>query len=178
MDLTLRNDKLIQKRFDVLKAEAYKKYADDPEKAKHVAGTLSTTALVISGIWAEFYEVFKYDSPWIMTTMDEVSPFIKSFSNKRLNAVALEDLPNDVITVFVIPENNRIELIIGTTSVAVIKVDDTNIHVSFTKENEFELSDFVKEHIKAALVKIDNLTRLTDETINKLLNKEEDESDV
>ena len=178
MDFTMRNDKLVQKRFDTLRTEAYEKYTNDPAKAKHVAGTLSTTALVLSGIWAEFYEVFKYDSPWIMTTMGKVTPFIKSFSNKRLKDVALEDLPNTVITVFVIPENNRIEIIIGKTSVVTIKVVDSNIHVSFIKEKKFELSEFVEEHIKSSLVKIDQLTQLTEDAINKLINGEtEDESD-
>lgn len=176
MDFTMRNDKLIKKRFDTLSSEAYKKYSDDPDMAKHVAGTLSTTALVLSGIWAEFYDVFKFDSPWIMTTMGNVSPFIKTFSNKRLKNVTLENLPNDVITIFTIPENNRIEIIIGITSVAVIKVNDTNIHVSFTKGNTFKLSEFVKEHVEAALVKVDQLTRLTDDVINNL-NNEEGESD-
>ena len=174
MNLTMRNDKLVQKRFDTLKSEAYKKFANDPEMAKYVVGTLSTTTLVLSGIWAEFHGVFKYDSTWIMTTMGNVSPFIKTFSNKRLKNVVLEDLPNDVITLFVIPENNRIEIIIGKTSVAVIKVDDTNIHVSFTKEKKFDLSKFVEEHVKAALVKIDQLTRLTDDVIDNLINNEEE----
>lgn len=175
-NLTMRNDKLLQKRFNVLKAEADKKYADDPVMAKKVKGTLSTTALVISGLWAEFYGEFKYDSPWIMTSMGNSTPFIKSFSNKHLN-VALQDLPNDVITLFVIPEINRIEIIIGTTSVAVIKIDDTNIHVSFTKGKKFELYDFVKEHVESALVKIDQLTRLSGDVFNKPNNEEEETDD-
>lgn len=177
MNLTMRNDALIKKRFDKLRSEAYKKFANDPEKAKYVAGTLSTTALVLSGIWAEFYDEFEYDSPWVMTNMDKVSPFIKSFSNKRLKNVVLKDLPNDVVTLFVIPENNRIEIIIGITSIAVIKVDDTNIHVSFTKGKKFELYDFVKEHVESALVKIDQLTRLSGDVFNKLDNEEEETDD-
>ena len=100
-NVTMRNDKLLQKRFNVLKMEADKKYADDPVMAKQVKGTLSATGLVISGLWAEFYEEFKYDSPWIMSSMGNSTQFIKSFSNKHLN-VALQDLPNDVITLFVI----------------------------------------------------------------------------
>ena len=176
MSLTMRNDKLIKRRFDTLKSEAYKKFANDPEMAKYVAGTLSTTALVLSGIWAEFHEAFKYDSTWIMTTMGNVSPFIKTFSNRRLKNVVLEDLPNDVVTLFVIPENNRIEIIIGITSIAVIKVDDTNIHASFTKGKKFELYDFVKEHVESALVKIDQLTRLSGDVFNKP-NNEEGETD-
>lgn len=160
-NLTMRNDKLLQKRFAVLRAEADKKYANDPVKAKHVKGTLSTTALVVSGIWAEFYGEFKYDSPWIMSSMGNSTPFIKSFSNKHLN-VALQDLPNDVITLFVIPEINRIEIIIGITSVAVIKIDDTNVHVSFTKDKKFELSKFVEGHVKAALVKVNRLIEMTE----------------
>ena len=178
MNLTMRNDKLVQKRFDTLRAEAYKKYANDPEMAKHVAGSLSTTALVLAGIWAEFHEQFKYDSSWIMNTMGDVTPFIKSFSNVHLKAIALEDLPNDVITLFVIPENNRIEVIIGTTSVAKIKVIDSVIRVNFNKEKKFELSAFVEEHVKAALAKVDHLTQLTEDAINKMINGEsDDESD-
>lgn len=178
MSMTMRNDNLIQKRFDTLRAEAYEKFADDPEKAKQVAGTLSTTALVVAGIWAEFYEEFKYDTSWIMSTMGKVTPFIKSFSNERMKNSTLEELPNTVITLFVIPENNRIEIIIGTTSVAVIKVDDSNINVSFTKKKQFELSEFVEEHIKASLVKLDHLTQMTEDAINKLINGDTlDESD-
>lgn len=178
MSLTMRNDKLVQKRFDTLRSEAYKKYADDPEMAKQVAGTLSTTALVLAGIWAELYEEFKYDTSWIMSTMGKVTPFIKSFSNERLKPIALEDLPNTVITLFVIPENNRIEIIIGTTSVVTIKVVDSKVHVSFAKEKKFDLSVFVEEHVKAALVKIDHLTQLTEDMVNDMINgQEEDESD-
>jgi hypothetical protein len=179
-NLTMRNDKLLQKRFNVLKAEADKKYADDPEMAKQVKGTLSTTALVVSGIWAEFYGEFKYDSPWIMSSMGNSTPFIKSFSNKHLKNVVLQDLPNDVITLFVIPEINRIEIIIGTTSVAVIKIDDTNVHVSFTKDKKFELSKFVEEHVKAALVKINRLIEMTDGVFNnhQTDTEEDDESDI
>lgn len=170
----MRNDKLLQKRFNVLKAEADKKYADDPVMAKKVKGTLSTIALVVSGLWAEFYEEFKYDSPWIMSSMGNSTPFIKSFSNKHLNVV-LQDLPNDVITLFVIPEINQIEIIIGTTSVAVIKIDDTNVHVSFTKDKKFELSKFVEDHVKAALVKVNHLIEMTDGMFKT--DDEEDESD-
>ena len=171
----MRNDKLLQKRFDTLRAEAYKKYANDPEMAKLVAGSLSTTALVLAGIWVEFHEQFKYDSSWIMNTMGKLMPFIKSFSNERLNAIALEDLPNDVITLFVIPENNRIEVIIGTTSVAKIKVIDSVIRVNFNKEKKFELSAFVEEHVTAALAKVDHLTQLTEDAINKMINGESDD---
>lgn len=178
MSLTMRNDKLVQKRFNMLRSEAYKKYADDPAMAKQVAGNLSTTALVLAGIWAEFYEEFKYDSTWIMSTMGKVTPFIKSFSNEHLKEVALEDLPNTVVTLFVIPENNRIEIIIGKTSVVTIKVVDSNIHVIFDKEKQFELSEFVEEHVKAALVKIDHLTQLSEDVINNMINgQEEAESD-
>lgn len=173
-NVTMRNDKLLQKRFNVLKAEADKKYADDPVMAKKVKGTLSTIALVVSGLWAEFYEEFKYDSPWIMSSMGNSTPFIKSFSNKHLNVV-LQDLPNDVITLFVIPEINQIEIIIGTTSVAVIKIDDTNVHVSFTKDKKFELSKFVEDHVKAALVKVNHLIEMTDGMFKT--DDEEDESD-
>lgn len=176
-NLTMRDDKLLQKRFNALKAEADKKYADDPVMAKQVKGTLSTTALVVSGIWAEFYGEFKYDSPWIMSSMGNSTPFIKSFANKHLNVV-LQDLPNDVITLFVIPEINRIEIIIGTTSVAVIKIDDTNVHVSFVKDKKFELSKFVEEHVKAALVKVNRLIEMTDGMFNNQTDTEEDESDI
>lgn len=172
-NVTMRNDKLLQKRFNVLKMEADKKYADDPVMAKQVKGTLSTTGLVISGLWAEFYEEFKYDSPWIMSSMGNSTPFIKSFSNKHLNVV-LQDLPNDVITLFVIPEINQIEIIIGTTSVAVIKIDDTNVHVSFTKDKKFELSKFVEDHVKSALVKVNRLIEMTD---GMFKTDDEDESD-
>ena len=176
-NLTMRNDKLLQKRFNALKAEADKKYANDPVMAKQVKGTLSTTGLVISGLWAEFYGEFKYDSPWIMSSMGNSTQFIKSFSNKHLN-VALQDLPNDVITLFVIPEINRIEIIIGTTSIAVIKIDDTNVHVSFTKDKKFELSKFVEDHVKAALVKVNRLIEMTDGMFNNhQTDTEEDESD-
>ena len=174
-NLTMRNDKLLQKRFDALKAEADKKYANDPEMAKQVKGTLSTTGLVISGLWAEFYEEFKYDSPWLMSNMGKTAPFIKSFANKHLKNVILQDLPNDVITLFVIPEINRIEIIIGTTSVAVIKIDDTNVHVSFTKDKKFELSKFIEDHVKAALVKVNRLIEMTDGMFKT--DTEEDESD-
>lgn len=173
-NLTMRNDKLLQKRFNVLKAEADKKYADDPVMAKKVKGTLSTIALVVSGLWAEFYGEFKYDSPWIMSSMGNSTPFIKSFSNKHLNVV-LQDLPNDVITLFVIPEINQIEIIIGTTSVAVIKIDDTNVHVSFTKDKKFELSKFVEDHVKAALVKVNHLIEMADGAFNNQID--DDESD-
>ncbi len=173
-NVTMRNDKLLQKRFNVLKMEADKKYADDPVMAKQVKGTLSTTGLVISGLWTEFYEEFKYDSPWIMSSMGNSTPFIKSFSNKHLNVV-LQDLPNDVITLFVIPEINQIEIIIGTTSVAVIKIDDTNVHVSFTKDKKFELSKFVEDHAKSALVKVNRLIEMTDGMFKT--DDEEDESD-
>ena len=173
-NVTMRNDKLLQKRFNVLKMEADKKYADDPVMAKQVKGTLSTTGLVISGLWAEFYEEFKYDSPWIMSSMGNSTPFIKSFSNKHLNVV-LQDLPNDVITLFVIPEINQIEIIIGTTSVAVIKIDDTNVHVSFVKDKKFELSKFVEDHAKSALVKVNRLIEMTDGMFKT--DDEEDESD-
>ena len=173
-NVTMRNDKLLQKRFNVLKMEADKKYADDPVMAKQVKGTLSTTGLVISGLWAEFYEEFKYDSPWIMSSMGNSTPFIKSFSNKHLNVV-LQDLPNDVITLFVIPEINQIEIIIGTTSVAVIKIDDTNVHVSFVKDKKFELSKFVEDHAKSALVKVNRLIEMTDGMFKT--DDEEDEPD-
>lgn len=176
-NLTMRNDNLIKKRFDTLRSEAYKKFADDPAMAKYVAGTISTTALVLSGLWAEFYEEFKYDSPWIMTTMDKTTPFIKSFSNKTLKNVVLQDLPNDVVTLFVIPENNMIEIIIGTTSVAKINVDDTTVHVSFNKDKKFELSKFVEDHVKSALVKVDRLTQMADDVINNMTNTEEDDDD-
>lgn len=177
-NLTMRNDKLLRKRFDALKAEADKKYADDPEMAKQVKGTLSTTGLVISGLWAEFYEEFKYDSPWLMSDMGKTAPFIKSFANKHLKNVILQDLPNDVITLFIVPEINRIEIIIGTTSVAVIKIDDTNVHVSFTKDKKFELSEFVEEHVKAALVKVNRLIEMTDGMFNNQTDtEEENESD-
>lgn len=178
MSLTMRNDKLVQKRFDMLRSEAYTKYADDPAMAKQVAGSLSTTALILAGIWAELYDEFNYDSPWIMSTMGKVTPFIKSFSNEQLKEVALEDLPNTVVTLFVIPENNRIEIIIGTTSVVTIKVVDSKVHVSFAKEKKFDLSVFVEEHVKAALVKIDHLTQLTADMVNDMINgQEDDESD-
>lgn len=177
-NLTMRNDKLIQKRFDALKAEADKKYADDPAKAKQVIGNLSTTALVVSGIWAEFYEEFKYDSPWIMSSMGASTPFIKSFSNKHLKGVSLQDLPNDVITLFVIPEINKIEIIIGTESVVTIKVEDTIIHIGFNKDKKFELSDFVEEHVKASIAKINRMIQMIDDTINNQTDiEEEDESD-
>ena len=175
-NLTMRNDKLLQKRFNALKAEADKKYANDPVMAKQVKGTLSTTGLVISGLWAEFYGEFKYDSPWIMSSMGNSTQFIKSFSNKHLN-VALQDLPNDVITLFVIPEINRIEIIIGTTSIAVIKIDDTNVHVSFVKDKKFELSKFVEDHVKSALVKVNRLIEMADGVFNNQIDDEEDESD-
>lgn len=173
-NLTMRNDKLLQKRFAVLRSEADKKYADDPVMAKKVKGTLLTTALVVSGLWEEFYGEFKYDSPWIMSSMGNSTPFIKSFSNKHLNVV-LQDLPNDVITLFVIPEINRIEIIIGTTSVAVIKIDDTNVHVNFTKDKKFELSKFVEDHVKAALVKVNHLIEMANGAFNNQID--DDESD-
>jgi hypothetical protein len=177
-NLTMRNDKLLQKRFNALKAEADKKYANDPEMAKQVKGTLSTTGLVISGLWAEFYGEFKYDSPWIMSSMGNSTPFIKSFSNKHLTNIVLLNLPNDVITLFVIPEINRIEIIIGTTSVAVIKIDDTNVRVSFVKDKKFELYKFVEDHVKSALVKINRLIEMTEDIVNDMINgQEEDESD-
>ena len=106
--------------------------------------------------------------------MGNSTPFIKSFSNKHLNVV-LQDLPNDVITLFVIPEINQIEIIIGTTSVAVIKIDDTNVHVSFTKDKKFELSKFVEDHAKSALVKVNRLIEMTDGMFKT--DDEEDESD-
>lgn len=176
---TMRTDKLLQKRFDALKAEADKKYADDPEMAKQVKGTLSTTGLVISGLWTEFYEEFKYDSPWIMSSMGNSAQFTKSFSNKHLEniVIVLQDLPNDVITLFVIPETNRIEIIIGTTSVAVIKIDDTNVHVSFVKDKKFELSKFVEDHVKLALVKVNRLIEMADGVFNNQIDDEEDVSD-
>ena len=178
-NFSMRNDKLLKKRFDALKVEAAKKYANDPVKAKQEIGTISTTALVLSGLWWEFYEEFEYDSPWLMTTMDKTTPFMKSFSNEKFKNVTLEDLPNNVITLFAIPEINRIELIIGTTSVAVIKVNDTIVHVSFNKEKQFELSKFVEDHVKAALVKVDQLTQMADDVINNLTKTEEDdESDI
>lgn len=170
---TMRNDKLLQKRFNVLKAEADKKYADDPVMAKKVKGTLSTTGLVISGLWAEFYEEFKYDSPWIMSSMGKTAPFIKSFSNKHLKNVVLQDLPNDVITLFVVPEFNSIEVIIGTASVATIKVGDPDIHVGFNKDKKFELSEFVEEHVKATLTKIDHLIQMVDDAFNNQTDTEE-----
>lgn len=40
-DLTMRDDRLVRKRFAVLRSEAYEKYANDPEMAKQVVGTLS-----------------------------------------------------------------------------------------------------------------------------------------
>ena len=175
-NLTMRNDKLLQKRFDALKAEADKKYANDPEMAKQVKGTLSTTGLVISGLWAEFYEEFKYDSPWLMSNMGKTAPFIKSFANKHLKNVILQDLPNDVITLFIVPEINRIEIIIGTTSVATIKVGDPDIYVGFNKDKKFELSEFVEEHVKAALTKIDHLIQMVDAAYQT--DTEEDESDI
>lgn len=175
MSLTMRNDKLVQKRFDTLRSEAYKKYANDPEMAKLVAGSLSTTALILAGIWAEFYDEFNYDSPWIMSTMGKVTPFIKSFSNERLTNIALEDLPNTVVTLFVVPENNRIEIIIGKTPVTTITVTNSKINVTFAKEKQFELSEFVKEHVKAALVKLERLTQLTEDIVNDMINGESDE---
>lgn len=175
-NLTMRNDKLLQKRFNVLKAEADKKYADDPEMAKQVKGTLSTTALILSALWAEFYEEFKYDSPWLMSDMGKTAPFIKSFSNKHLKNVVLQDLPNDVITLFVVPEFNSIEIIIGTSSVATIKVGDPDIYVGFNKDKKFELSEFVEEHVKAALTKIDHLIQMVDAAYQT--DTEEDESDI
>ena len=174
----MRNDKLLQKRFNVLKAEADKKYANDPEMAKQVKGTLSTTGLVVSGLWAEFYEEFKYDSPWIMSSMGNSTPFIKSFSNKHLKNVVLQDLPNDVITLFVVPEFNSIEIIIGTSSVATIKVGDPDIYVGFNKDKKFELSEFVEEHVKSALTKIDHLIQMVDAAFNNQTDTEEDEPDI
>ena len=177
-NLTMRNDKLLQKRFDALKAEADKKYTDDPEMAKRVKGTLSTTGLVLSGLWAEFYEEFKYDSPWIMSSFGETAPFIKSFSNKHLKSVSLHHLPNDVITLFVIPENNRIEIIIGTESVITLNIVDSVVHVNIDKEKKFELSEFVEEHVKIAIVKIDRLLQMLDAKINNHIDiEEDDESD-
>ena len=177
-NLTMRNDKLLQKRFNVLKAEADKKYANDPEMAKRVKGTLSTTVLVLSGLWAEFYEEFKYDSPWIMSSFGETAPFIKSFSNKHLKSVSLHHLPNDVITLFVIPENNRIEIIIGTESVITLNIVDSVVHVNIDKEKKFELSEFVEEHVKIAIVKIDRLLQMLDAKINNHIDiEEDDESD-
>lgn len=177
-NLTMRNNKLLQKRFDALKAEANKKYADDPVKKKQVIGNLSTTALITSGLWWEFYEEFKYDSPWIMSSFNETAPFIKSFSNKHLKSVTLNDLPNDVITLFVIPENNRIEIIIGTESVVTLKITDSVVHVNFNKEKQFELSEFVEEHVKIAIVKIDRLTQmLLDAKINDQIDIEEEDDD-
>lgn len=177
-NFSMRNDKLLKKRFDVLKVETAKKYADDPMKAKREIGNLSTTALVLSGLWWEFYEQFKYDSSWLMTTMGKTTPFIKSFSNEHLKNVSLEDLPNDVITLFVIPENNSIEIIIGTSSVATIKVIDSIAHVGFNKDKKFELSEFVKEHVKIAIAKIDRLLQTLDAKINDQIDiEEEDESD-
>lgn len=177
-DLTMRDDRLVRKRFAVLRSEADKKYADDPVMAKKVKGTLSTTALILSGLWAEFYEEFKYDSPWLMSDMGETAPFIKSFSNKHLKNVVIQDLPNDVITLFVVPEFNSIEVIIGTASVATIKVGDPDIHVGFNKDNKFELSEFVEEHVKAALTKIDHLIQMVDAAFNNQTDTEEDESDI
>ena len=174
-NFSMRNDKLLKKRFDALKVEAAKKYANDPVKAKQEIGTISTTALVLSGLWWEFYEEFEYDSPWLMTTMDKTTPFMKSFSNEKLKNVTLEDLPNNVITLFAIPEINRIELIIGTTSVAAIKISDSIVHVSFVKEKQFELYKFVEEHTKIALAKIDRLTQMLDAKINNQIDTEEDD---
>lgn len=176
-NLTMRNDKFIKKRFDALKVEANKKYADDPAKAKQVIGNLSTTALVLSGLWWEFYEEFNYDSPWVMSSFNETTPFIKSFSNKHLKSVSLNDLPDDVITLFVIPENNRIEIIIGTESVVTLNVIDSVVHVNFNKEKKFELSDFVEEHVKIAIAKIDRLLQMLDANINNQIDTEKDESD-
>ena len=175
-NLTMRDDRLVRKRFAVLRSEADKKYANDPEMAKQVKGTLSTTALILSGLWAEFYEEFKYDSPWLMSDMGKTAPFIKSFSNKHLKNVVLQDLPNDVITLFVVPEFNSIEIIIGTSSVATIKVGDPDIYVGFNKDKKFELSEFVEEHVKAALTKIDHLIQMVDAAYQT--DTEEDESDI
>lgn len=175
-NLTMRDDRLVRRRFAVLRAEADKKYADDPVMAKKVKGTLSTTALILSGLWAEFYEEFKYDSPWLMSSMGKTAPFIKSFSNKLLKNVVLQDLPNDVITLFVVPEFNSIEIIIGTSSVATIKVGDPDIHVGFNKDKKFELSEFVEEHVKATLTKIDHLIQMVDAVYQT--DTEEDEPDI
>lgn len=175
-NLTMRDDRLVRKRFAVLRSEADKKYADDPVMAKKVKGTLSTTALILSGLWAEFYGEFKYDSPWIMSSMGKTAPFIKSFSNKHLKNVVLQDLPNDVITLFVVPEFNSIEIIIGTSSVATIKVGDPDIYVGFNKDKKFELSEFVEEHVKATLTKIDHLIQMVDAAYQT--DTEEDESDI
>lgn len=175
-NLTMRDDRLVRKHFAVLRSEADKKYADDPVMAKKVKGTLSTTALILSGLWAEFYEEFKYDSPWLMSDMGKTAPFVKSFSNKHLKNVVLQDLPNDVITLFVVPEFNSIEIIIGTSSVATIKVGDPDIYVGFNKDNKFELSEFVEEHVKAALTKIDHLIQMVDAAYQT--DTEEDESDI
>lgn len=175
-NLTMRDDRLVRRRFAVLRAEADKKYADDPVMAKKVKGTLSTTALILSGLWAEFYEEFKYDSPWLMSSMGKTAPFIKSFSNKLLKNVVLQDLPNDVITLFVVPEFNSIEIIIGTSSVATIKVGDPDIHVGFNKDKKFELSEFVEEHVKATLTKIDHLIQMVDAAYQT--DTEEDEPDI
>lgn len=175
-NLTMRDDRLVRKRFAVLRSEADKKYADDPVMAKKVKGTLSTTALILSGLWAEFYKEFEYDSPWIMSSMGKTAPFIKSFSNKHLKNVVLQDLPNDVITLFVVPEFNSIEIIIGTSSVATIKVGDPDIYVGFNKDKKFELSEFVEEHVKAALTKIDHLIQMVDAAYQT--DTEEDESDI
>lgn len=175
-NLTMRDDRLVRKRFAVLRSEADKKYADDPVMAKKVKGTLSTTALILSGLWAEFYEEFKYDSPWLMSDMGKTAPFIKSFSNKHLKNVVLQDLPNDVITLFVVPEFNSIEIIIGTSSVATIKVVDPDIYVGFNKDKKFELSEFVEDHVKSALTKIDHLIQMVDAAYQT--DTEEDEPDI
>jgi hypothetical protein len=178
MSLTMRNDNLLKKRFDTLKSEAYAKFADDPEMAKQIVASLSTTTSVLTSIWAEFFGAFKYETSWIMSTMDKVTPFIKSFANERLTNVALQDLPNDVITLFVILETNRIEIIIGTTSVATIKIVDSIVRINFNKEKKFELSDFVEEHVTSALVKINQLKQmLADATKNTSNDETEDESD-
>lgn len=178
-NLTMRDDRLVRKRFAVLRSEADKKYADDPVMAKKVKGTLSTTALILSGLWAEFYEEFKYDSPWIMSDMGKTAPFIKSFSNKHLKNIVIQDLPNDVITLFVVPEFNSIEVIIGTASVATIKVGDPDILVGFNKDKKFELSEFVEDHVKSALVKVNRLIEMTDGMFNNQTDtEEEDEPDI
>lgn len=80
-----------------------------------------------------------------------------------------------MITLFVVPEFNSIEIIIGTSSVATIKVGDPDIHVGFNKDKKFELSEFVEEHVKATLTKIDHLIQMVDDAFNNQTDTEEDE---
>lgn len=176
MDMTMHNDKLISMRYETLISEAKEKYADNPKKSKHITATLSTTRLMLSVLWAEFYDNIKYDTRWVMITLEKSTPFIKSFSQTRLKPTSLEDLPDDVITLFVIPETNRIEVIIGTTSVVCITIDEPIIKVHFEKENKFKLSEFVNTHVKAAIKKFGALTKLVDNVFDEITD-DEDEDD-